>query len=400
MPALFQWPALASMDEDVPNHNQISIAVLFALYRQTQQLHSQLQEVQTLGKGLGYNSTWLDIQCAICDDQYDDPHVLSCGHCFCRSCIRHWLRVKAQCPLCRECIDSEPVPTLAHSRMSSLSRSLASLEVSPAAESLLSLLDQVFATVHDFDDLPEQVNLAVLAQPSVQSFFQISQGPLGSTFFSNQWLETEDSRYTPPAVCRQCSAIIPEIKCSDCHAAEPTPLFLQDCYLGQPGSISDQRRSMAPSPDASPKDADELPHDLFAEFDRSMQVGTMERVGTMRRVASLLKLGLPLSHPLIANARVLSDEYLRTADAASQQPSYSGYSASGQNHPEEDPRVARDENETEAGHAALQSTFDACYSLNWDIDSVWDGFSQNDSEGSSSVVDRECFDWEEEDDSC
>ncbi|KAJ1981720.1 hypothetical protein H4R35_000613 [Dimargaris xerosporica] len=358
--APFQWPALAPMDEDASRLNQILMAVLYALYRQTQHLHSQLQELQALGKELGYiNAPFVTIS--------------TIAHTFCPA-----------------------------DEKSPLARSVAALEVSPAADSLLSLLDQVFAAVHDFDDLPGHVNLDVLAQPDVQSFFQIGQGASRSTASSTQWSNTDDSRHTPPDVARQCSATIPEIECQKSNAVistEQAPLFLQDDHLRQPSLTNDQRRSMAPSPDIMPNDTDELPQDLFTAFDRSMQVNTIDCVSAVQRVVSLLKMGLPPRHPLITSARVLSEEFLQVADAALQSLSHSEFAAPDQGHAEGGPRAACDEVLAETRQAAPWAAFNSCHSLDMFYDTAWYGYGQHDSDGISSAIGWEYFDWDEQENS-
>jgi hypothetical protein len=41
------------------------------------------------------------LMCIICDDIFDDPARLPCGHTFCRSCIEAWTTKTKQCPVCR-----------------------------------------------------------------------------------------------------------------------------------------------------------------------------------------------------------------------------------------------------------------------------------------------------------
>lgn len=47
--------------------------------------------------------------CHICSDVYIDPHVLTCGHIFCRHCIKEWLTQNGvSCPVCRVIPDAKP----------------------------------------------------------------------------------------------------------------------------------------------------------------------------------------------------------------------------------------------------------------------------------------------------
>ncbi|GAD94071.1 peroxisome biosynthesis protein (Peroxin-10), putative [Paecilomyces variotii No. 5] len=41
-------------------------------------------------------------KCTLCIDEFKDPSVTTCGHVFCWTCIRDWVREKPECPLCRQ----------------------------------------------------------------------------------------------------------------------------------------------------------------------------------------------------------------------------------------------------------------------------------------------------------
>lgn len=41
-------------------------------------------------------------KCTLCLDPFKDPSVTSCGHVFCWTCARDWIREKPECPLCRQ----------------------------------------------------------------------------------------------------------------------------------------------------------------------------------------------------------------------------------------------------------------------------------------------------------
>ncbi|MCJ8748228.1 hypothetical protein PDJAM_G00162630 [Pangasius djambal] len=56
-----------------------------------------------------------DLSCAVCCELYRDPQLLSCGHTFCRQCLRkHWnVNTSRTCPVCRRVSLQEPVANLA-----------------------------------------------------------------------------------------------------------------------------------------------------------------------------------------------------------------------------------------------------------------------------------------------
>ncbi|RHZ67919.1 ubiquitin-protein ligase peroxin 10 [Aspergillus thermomutatus] len=41
-------------------------------------------------------------KCTLCLEFYKDPSVTTCGHVFCWTCVRDWVREKPECPLCRQ----------------------------------------------------------------------------------------------------------------------------------------------------------------------------------------------------------------------------------------------------------------------------------------------------------
>ncbi|ODH46249.1 hypothetical protein GX48_07673 [Paracoccidioides brasiliensis] len=50
-------------------------------------------------------------KCTLCLDPYKDPSIVTCGHVFCWTCIRDWVREKPECPLCRqEALGSKILP--------------------------------------------------------------------------------------------------------------------------------------------------------------------------------------------------------------------------------------------------------------------------------------------------
>ncbi|KAJ5743928.1 hypothetical protein N7533_008798 [Penicillium manginii] len=41
-------------------------------------------------------------KCTLCLEVFKDPSVTTCGHVFCWTCVRDWVREKPECPLCRQ----------------------------------------------------------------------------------------------------------------------------------------------------------------------------------------------------------------------------------------------------------------------------------------------------------
>ena len=44
------------------------------------------------------------LQCCICNDVYNNPMRLDCGHTYCYNCIKGWMKKKNECPNCRTSI--------------------------------------------------------------------------------------------------------------------------------------------------------------------------------------------------------------------------------------------------------------------------------------------------------
>lgn len=44
----------------------------------------------------------LNLQCSICNEIFNNPMRLDCGHTYCYDCIKNWISKKNQCPNCRQ----------------------------------------------------------------------------------------------------------------------------------------------------------------------------------------------------------------------------------------------------------------------------------------------------------
>ena len=68
--------------------------------------------------------------CVICQDLFISARTLSCSHSFCEACIEEWtkVRIRKLCPICREEIKSNPVPSIA------LNNAVSKLEVKLSEE--------------------------------------------------------------------------------------------------------------------------------------------------------------------------------------------------------------------------------------------------------------------------
>jgi hypothetical protein len=49
--------------------------------------------------------------CSVCQDGFNRPVVLDCGHIYCESCIATWFEREATCPLCRASVSHAGTPT-------------------------------------------------------------------------------------------------------------------------------------------------------------------------------------------------------------------------------------------------------------------------------------------------
>lgn len=48
------------------------------------------------------------VRCPICHDAMAPPYVTRCGHSFCYSCLKRWLRRQLTCPICRKPVTKAP----------------------------------------------------------------------------------------------------------------------------------------------------------------------------------------------------------------------------------------------------------------------------------------------------
>ncbi|XP_005106949.1 E3 ubiquitin-protein ligase rnf8 [Aplysia californica] len=49
----------------------------------------------------------MELQCSICNELYIKATSLNCSHSFCKLCINQWLKVKKECPNCRQAVTSQ-----------------------------------------------------------------------------------------------------------------------------------------------------------------------------------------------------------------------------------------------------------------------------------------------------
>ncbi|PGH27856.1 hypothetical protein AJ80_00406 [Polytolypa hystricis UAMH7299] len=59
-------------------------------------------DAQNTAGGLAWIPEGQQRKCTLCLDPFKDPSVSTCGHVFCWTCIRDWVREKPECPLCRQ----------------------------------------------------------------------------------------------------------------------------------------------------------------------------------------------------------------------------------------------------------------------------------------------------------
>lgn len=47
--------------------------------------------------------------CPICYDEYNEIYIEKtiCGHKFCKNCIRKWLKIHSECPICRKLLNNQ-----------------------------------------------------------------------------------------------------------------------------------------------------------------------------------------------------------------------------------------------------------------------------------------------------
>lgn len=47
----------------------------------------------------------IDVDCSICLDTCENPTTIDCDHTFCYKCIKRWMGIKRNCPVCDTAID-------------------------------------------------------------------------------------------------------------------------------------------------------------------------------------------------------------------------------------------------------------------------------------------------------
>ncbi|XP_042366846.1 nuclear factor 7, ovary-like [Plectropomus leopardus] len=79
-----------------------------------------------------------DLCCPVCQDVFQDPVVLSCGHSFCKDCLKSWWTQKQtqECPVCKRRSSREPPLSMA---LKSLCESVLQERDQRASEALCSL---------------------------------------------------------------------------------------------------------------------------------------------------------------------------------------------------------------------------------------------------------------------
>lgn len=94
----------------------------------------------------------MDFMCPICIDFVSNPINASCGHVFCLSCLRKWLKIKNYCPLCKSSVTMFQCDSiyLREYRKVGQSQSISSRKKS--IDSITSKVTRLSATVIDNDE--------------------------------------------------------------------------------------------------------------------------------------------------------------------------------------------------------------------------------------------------------
>ena len=65
-------------------------------------IYNTFQNTKSIRKFVNLNGVSRFLYCSICNDIFDYPVRLRCGHTFCQLCIMRWAQQKNDCPLCRK----------------------------------------------------------------------------------------------------------------------------------------------------------------------------------------------------------------------------------------------------------------------------------------------------------
>jgi hypothetical protein len=65
-------------------------------------IYNTFQKTKSTRKFVNLNGVSRFLYCPICEDIFDNPVRLRCGHTFCQLCILIWAQQKNDCPLCRK----------------------------------------------------------------------------------------------------------------------------------------------------------------------------------------------------------------------------------------------------------------------------------------------------------
>jgi len=65
-------------------------------------IYNTFQKTKSTRKFVNLNGVSRFLYCPICEDIFDNPVRLRCGHTFCQLCLLRWAQQKNDCPLCRK----------------------------------------------------------------------------------------------------------------------------------------------------------------------------------------------------------------------------------------------------------------------------------------------------------
>jgi hypothetical protein len=108
--------------------------------------------------------------CGICQDVYDEPLRLNCGHTFCSSCISEWIKKAALCPNCRvKLILSELSKDLIASNIINDLEVICNNSPCPWKDQLVNLQEHLRCCVFDEKQIPEHMKNFIFGSGDSQS---------------------------------------------------------------------------------------------------------------------------------------------------------------------------------------------------------------------------------------